>query len=168
MLRTFGIALVFSMALFAFSASTWRAATEAELRALIPPRAPVEKERIETEFRTASAVTDGAKHFIGGVVLITAGYAAEGKYSNYFVTEVPITVGELSLPGGAYVFGWRRDGADALEVNFYEASSGKPLGTVQAIRNSRIGKIESFHISPPGDKGAIQIGRFAIPYRLTA
>jgi hypothetical protein len=149
-----------------FFTSLWRAATEGELREIIPLRAPVEKERIETEFRTASAITDGGRHYVAGVVLITAGYAAEGKYSNFFVTQVPIRVSELALSPGTYVFGWRRNGDDALEVSFYEAGTGKLLGKVAALRTSRIGKIESFHISPPGDKSVIQIGRFAMPYEL--
>ena len=59
--------------------TSWHTASEAELKALIPARAPVVKERIETEFRTASGITDGEHRFIAGVVLITAGYSAEGK-----------------------------------------------------------------------------------------
>lgn len=51
----------------------WRAPTEQELRKVIPARAPVIKENIETEFRTASGVTDGRGRFIAGVVMITAG-----------------------------------------------------------------------------------------------
>ena len=39
-------------------AAGWRAASEQELRKIIPARAPVIKENIETEFRTASGVTD--------------------------------------------------------------------------------------------------------------
>ncbi len=56
----------------------WRAAGEQELRKVLPARAPVIKENIETEFRTASGVTDGRGRFIAGVVMITAGYSAEG------------------------------------------------------------------------------------------
>src|SRR2546423_7670512 len=52
----------------------WRAATQEELRRVIPARAPVIKENIETEFRTASGVTDGRGRFIAGVVMITAGF----------------------------------------------------------------------------------------------
>src|SRR5262245_11225410 len=55
--------------------SSWRQATEKELASILPPRAQVEKERIETELRTASGITDGKGKFIAGVVLITAGYA---------------------------------------------------------------------------------------------
>src|SRR5215208_5868261 len=72
--------------------SRWRAATEQELKQIIPARAPVEKENIETEFRTASGVTDGRGRFIAGVVMITAGYSAEGKYSHFFLTQVPVQV----------------------------------------------------------------------------
>ncbi len=144
----------------------WRPATENELKDLIPARAPVEKEHIETEFRTASGVTDGKGKYVAGVVLITAGYAAEGKYSNFFVTQVPIKVGGLSLQPGEYVFGWRRKNDDSLEVKFYEAASGKPLGNVEAHRLSRTGRIESFRISPPSEKAVIQIGRFGVAYEL--
>lgn len=75
-------ALVLSAAASSASAyrAHWRAATPDELRRVIPARAPVVKENIETEFRTASGVTDGRGRFIAGVVMITAGYSAEGQY----------------------------------------------------------------------------------------
>jgi hypothetical protein len=148
------------------SASTWRSASPAELKRIIPPRAQVEKEHIETEFRTASGITDGNEHFIAGVVLITAGYAAEGKYSNYLIVGAPIQVGNLALKSGSYVFGWRHKSEDDLDVRFYEAESGTLLGSVDAKRSSRTGRIESFRISPPGEKPTIQIGRFAMTYSL--
>ena len=143
---------------------TWHQATESELKDIIPARAPVEKERIETEFRTASGITNG-KSSIFGVVLITADYSADGKYSHFFVTQVPLYVGDIKLKPGNYVFGWQRN-TDSLNVKFYEAETGKYLGAVEATRNSRIGKIESFHIFAPAEKPIVQIGRFAFPYRL--
>lgn len=147
-------------------AETWRPATLNELRQVIPARAQVDKERIETEFRTASGLTDGNGKFIAGVVLITAGYAAEGKYSNFLIIQAPIKIEALSLEPGAYVFGWKHSGEDTLQVSFYEAESGKLLGIVEAKRTSRAGRIESFHISPPGEKAQIQVGRFGMPYDL--
>lgn len=162
-----GACLVVMLASLQMMASgTWRSASEKELRDLIPARAPVEKERIETEFRTASGITNGNRKYIAGVVLITAGYAAEGKYSNFFIAQVPVKVGSLALTAGNYVFGWSRHGDDSLEVRFYDAETGKPLGTVEALRISRVGRIESFHISPPGEKPQIQIGRFAMSYAI--
>jgi hypothetical protein len=146
-----------------FPDSHWRQATDAELREMIPAKAPVEKERIETEFRTASGITDG-KAKIFGVVLITAGYSADGKYSHFFVTQVPLMVGDLKLQPGNYVFGWQKN-TDSLSVKFYEAMSGRYVGAVEAVRNSRIGKIESFHIFAPSERAAVQIGRFAFPYK---
>jgi len=151
---------------FGHSAETWRAATETELHQVIPARAQVEKERIETEFRTASGITDGNRKFVAGVVLITAGYAAEGKYSNFVIAQAPIKIEALTLRPGTYVFGWKHSGDDALEVSFYEAQSGKLLGKVEAKRITRMGRIESFRISPPGEKAQIQIGRFAMLYKL--
>ena len=161
------LALIFALGNLAQPVEVWRLATSSELRQIIPPRAQVEQERIETEFRTAAGITDGNGKFIAGVVLITAGYAAEGKYSNFVISQVPMKIEALTLHPGTYVFGWKHQREDELQVSFYEAESGKLLGTVAAKRTSRIGKIESFHISPPGDKAQIQIGRFAIPFKLT-
>ena len=62
------------------AATGWRAATEAELRKVIPERAPVISERIETDARSASGITDPRRRFIAGAVLITAGYSAAGKF----------------------------------------------------------------------------------------
>ena len=147
-------------------AAAWRAATEGELKALIPARAPVEKERIETELRTASGITDSKGRFIAGVVLITAGYSAEGKYSHFFIVQAPIKIGDFKLAPGQYVFGWTHSGEDSLLVKFYEASSGKPVGQVEAARNPDVLRVESFRILPPSDKPIIQIGRFTFGYRL--
>jgi hypothetical protein len=118
-------------------AASWHSANEAELRALIPARAPVIAERIETEFRTASGITDGQGHAIAGVVLITAGYSADGKYSHYFVSQVPLKISSFLLPPGQYLIGWVR-GQDSLKVTFYLAQSGKPVGEVEATRNGSI------------------------------
>lgn len=168
----FGSALALTLtpaALCAQPAEGWRAATPDELRSIIPARAPVISERIETEFRTASGITDGSGHFIAGVVMITAGYSAEGKYSHYFLVQSPIRVGNVNLPPGDYVFGWTRS-QDALNVSFYHAATGKPVGQVDATRNPAITRVESFRIWPPRSEphSVIQIGRFAFPYTLTA
>ena len=88
--------------------SSWRMATSSELQAVLPTRAPVEKERIETEMRTASGIIDSKGKIIAGVVLITAGYSADGKYSHYLVVQSPISFGSVSLASGNYVIGWQR------------------------------------------------------------
>lgn len=151
--------------LFRLGGPDWRPATEAELRAIIPARAPVGNERIETEFRTASGITNGKGQYIAGVVLITAGYSADGKYSHFLIVQTPLRVGNLRLKPDNYVFGWRKQ-TDSLKVMFYEAQSGKPIGSVEAVRNSRIGRIESFHLYAPGDRSLVQIGRFGFPYKI--
>lgn len=151
---------------FAHETGTWHAATDEELKNIIPARAPVEKERIETELRTASGIVNRHGKYMAGVVLITAGYSADGKYSHFFTTEVPVKVGTLLLRPGEYVFGSSHSD-DSLDVKFYEAQSGKFLGDVEATRQSRIGKIESFHIACMGDHGLVEIGRFGFPYQIT-
>ena len=148
-------------------AATWHTASEAELKALIPARAPVISERIETEFRTASGISDGQGHSIAGVVLITAGYSADGKYFYYFVSQVPLKVGDFLLPPGQYLIGWVR-GKDSLKVTFYLAQSGRAVGQVEATRNLSITRVASFRIWPPADKALIQLGRFTFPYALAS
>jgi hypothetical protein len=147
------------------SDAAWRAATAAELKSLLPARAPVQQERIETEMRTASGITNGKGKFVAGVVLITAGYSADGKYSHFFVTQVPLKIGGMSLPAGSYVIGWEHI-EDGLTVKFYEAASGKPLGTVAATLNPAITRVESFRIWPPSEHALMQIGRFTFQYRI--
>jgi len=145
----------------------WRTATEPELRKLIPARAPVLKENIETEFRTASGVTDGSGKFIAGVVMITAGYSAEGKYSHFFITQAPLKIGSMSLLAGEYVFGYQRLNNDAIRVTFYRASSGEGIGTVDAHVNRKSSMVRSLLISPPvNGRAQIQIGRFFFDYKL--
>ena len=161
MLRTVWLCLLLVHA----AAAQWRAATPEELKSVIPARAVVEKERIETEERTSSGITNNRGKFVAGVVLITAGYSAEGKYSHYVVAQVPIKVGQISLKPGTYVFGWRR-GDESLAVKFYDAVSGKLMGDVTATRSTRAGRIESFRISPPSEKPMFLIGRFGFPYQL--
>ena len=165
--QTFGLllCLVFSAHAARSQNKSWRIATEAELHTVIPARAPAMSERIETEFRTASGITDGKGHFIAGVVMITAGYSAEGKYSHYFLTQVPIELGGMALPAGDYLFGWTRV-EDALKVNFYQAATGKAVGIVEAHREPATTRVESFRIWTPTDKSVVQIGRFTFPYSL--
>ena len=145
----------------------WRAATQEELRRVIPARAPVIKENIETEFRTASGVIDNRGRFIAGVVMITAGYSAEGKYSHFFLTQAPLRVGELELPAGQYVFGYARASDDSIRVSFYRASNGDPVGEADARKSARGHAVRSLLITPPvGGRGTIQIGRFLLEYRV--
>ncbi len=145
----------------------WRAATESELKTLLPARAPVQQERIETEMRTASGITDGHGKFIAGVVLITAGYSADGKYSHFFLTQVPLKIGSFRLAPGDYLIGWQHlENGTGLNVSFYEAASGKPLGSVDATLNPAITRVESFRVWPPVDHSLMQIGRFTFGYQI--
>ena len=147
--------------------ATWRQATEKEMTALIPARAPVVSERIETEARTASGVTDGQGKFIAAVVLITAGYSAEGKYSHFFITQVPVKIGDMDLKAGEYVFGYKRADDESLEVKFYQARNGNLLGSIKAQIGIKSGPIHSLLITPPnGDKFTVQIGRYAFDCKL--
>lgn len=145
--------------------TTWRQATDAELASLLPARAQVVKEHIETEMRTASGIVNSRGRYIAGVVLITAGYSADGKYSHYLVVQAPIRIGGVDLKPGEYVFGWVRDG-DALKVHFNAASTGDLIGEADARMIPGHTRVESLRIWPPNDKALIQIGRFGIPYEI--
>ena len=165
------IALILLAASCAFAGdpgriSDWRPATAIELKTVIPARASVKKERVETELRTASGITDKNGKFIAGVLLITAGDSADGKYSHFFLTQVPLKIGDFSLKPGDYVFGFRKN-ENSMTVKFYDAQTGSPIGSVEATRLNHVGRIESIHIFPPSEKALVQIGRFGFPYELT-
>jgi len=162
------IAALFSTLLVAGAQAekaSWRQATDAELAALLPARAQVEKEHIETEMRTASGIVNNQHRFIAGIVLITAGYSADGKYSHYLVVQAPVKIGGVELDPGEYVFGWIRDG-ESLKVHFNQAANGNLVGTAEAHLIAGHTRVESLRIWPPGDRPLIQIGRFGIPYEL--
>jgi hypothetical protein len=163
----FGMLLVSIASLADAQKAVWRQATDAELAAQLPARAPVEKEHIETEMRTATGITDGKGHFVAGVVLITAGYSAEGKYSHYLLVQAPIRVGTVSLAPGEYVLGFERDATNsALTVHFNEALTGKLMGVVEAHELTGKVGVASLRIWPPGERPIFQIGRFGIVYEL--
>jgi hypothetical protein len=165
----FGAVLLFTTPFVSAQKTAWRQATDAELASVLPSRAPVGSEHIETEMRTASGIVDGHGHFIAGVVLLTAGYSVEGKYSHYMIVQVPVRIGGVELKPGKYVFGWTRapDG-DSLHVHFNVAETGELMGTTDAHRIMGSTRVESLHIWPPGEMATIQIGRFGIPYKLGA
>lgn len=148
--------------------ATWSTATPTQLEAALPARAPVEKERIETEMSSASGIVDGHGKVIAAVVLITAGYAAHGKYSHYLLAQAPLRIGsEIKLPPGAYVVGWLRV-ADGLQVHVYEAATGKDLGSTlarpQTPTQGQTLPVVPVKVWPPAERSMIQIGRFMLPY----
>jgi hypothetical protein len=160
--------LLLVIAFFALNglAQDWRKMTQAELKKSVPEKAPVIKENIETEFSTAAGITDG-KSNIFGVVIITAGYEAEGKYTHYFKADSAIRVGDLPLPKGEYIFGYQRLDAETLRVMFYKAKDGELVGATKARVEKGKGAIYSFLIVPSTAKsGAIYIGRFTFGYSL--
>jgi len=144
----------------------WRAATPAELEAVLPERAQVERERIETEMRSATGLIDGKGHVVAAVVLITAGYSANGKYSHYLLVQSPVKIGEVELAPGAYVIGWTR-APEGLLVHIYVAETGVERGSVMARTPEKPIPVLPLKIWPPSEKSAIQIGRFLMPYSFT-
>jgi hypothetical protein len=142
----------------------WRTAMPAELAAVLPVRAPVEKERIETEMRTATGVIGSRGKVIAAVVLITAGYAANGKYTYYLVAQSPLRIGaNIDLAPGNYAIGWTHE-TDGLLVHIYEAETGVERGTITAHPLAQPLPIVSVKIWPPAERSVIQIGRFALSY----
>jgi hypothetical protein len=161
-----GLAAGLALCGWAQETREWRQATDAELRSVIPARAPVISERIETEMRSASGITNGHGKYIAGVVLITAGYSAEGKYSHFFLTQVPLRLGaQARLAPGEYVLGYVHN-EQGLMVHFYEAATGRPVGSVLAALIPGVARVESFRVWPPSERSAIQIGRFGFSYQI--
>lgn len=147
-------------------AQDWQKLSADDLKKIVPEKAPVIKEQIETELRTASGITDG-KSKIFGVVIITAGYEADGKYTHFFKTDAKMKVGELSLDKGEYIFGYQRLNAESLRVMFYHAEDGELIGALKAKVEQKKGAIYSLLIEPPiAKKGKIYIGRFTFDYEL--
>ncbi len=142
----------------------WRAATSTELEAALPARAQVEKEHIETEMRSASGIVNSRGRVTAAVVLITAGYAANGKYYYYLLAQSPLRIGtSIDLAAGSYAIGWTR-ATDGLQVHIYVAETGVELGTITAHPLSQPLPIVSIKIWPPSERSVIQIGRFVLPY----
>ena len=169
MRRYLAIPVLFAAALSAqthpaAAKSTWTAATPTQLEAALPARAPVEKERIETEMSSASGVVDTHGRVIAAVVLITAGYAAHGKYSHYLLAQAPLRIGtDIQLQPGAYVVGWTRV-PDGLLVHVYDADTGKDRGATLAKQQTQTLPVVPVKLWPPAERSMIQIGRFMLPY----
>ncbi len=156
--------VVFAQAAHAPAKHEWHTATAAELKAVLPDRAQVEKERIETEMRTATGVIDGRGRVIAAVVLITAGYSANGKYSHYLLLQAPVKIGtDIQLAAGSYVMGWTREN-DGLLVHIYEAETGVERGTITAHPLATPLPVVSIKVWAPSEHSIIQIGRFSLPY----
>ena len=79
--------------------------------------------------------------------------------------QAPVSIGGVELKPGKYVLGWVRAG-DALNVHFYDAATGVPVGSTEAHLIVGSSRVESLHVWPPSGKALIQIGRFGIPYKL--
>lgn len=162
------LTILFIVAVFALNvfAQDWRKMTDDELQKSVPEKAAVIKENIETELRTASGITDGKNQFFG-VLIITAGYAADGTYTHFLKTDSKIKIGDLSFGKGEYVFGYKRIDQENLRVKFSNAKDGKEIGSVKAKFEPAKGAIYSFLIVPPvAKKGKIYIGRFTLEYNL--
>ena len=159
-------AVMFAGGVSAAFGASWRVATAEELSAALPARAPVISERIETEMRSASGVIDEQGHLIAGVVLITAGYSANGKYADYLVIKTQVKVADTVLPPGGYLLGWTRS-ANNLLVTISQAATGKALLQVPARRNEALHRVEQLRIWP-APHGMIQLGRFTFDYTVAA
>ncbi|MEO6805826.1 MAG: hypothetical protein ABI286_10625 [Edaphobacter sp.] len=115
--------------------------------------------------RTASGIINSQGKIIAGVVLITAGYSADGKYSHFFLVQSPITIGGVTLLPGSYVLGWNRVSA-GLMVHFYDATTGVERISAIARQMATGTRVEAFRIWPPEARPILQIGRFELPYSL--
>lgn len=159
-----GLLLFSSVA--AFPQESWQKMGAEALKKAVPEKAPVLEENIETEMRTASGISMGSKN-IFGVLIITAGYEADGKYTHYFKNEAQIRFKSFDLAPGEYVFGYKREDGETLRVCFYNAKSGELIGATDAKLEKKKGAIYSFLIEPPIEKkGKVYIGRFSFEYTL--
>lgn len=157
---------IFSPALYAQASSAWREATPAEMQKVLPTRAQAGKEEIATDMRTASGIINSQGKMIAAVAMMTAGYAAVGKYSHFFLVQAPIIIGDVTFQPGTYLIGWKRVAA-GLDISFYDARTEAKRGTFTAHRLETGSRVESFRIWPPSSGQMIQIGRFSLPYAVS-
>jgi hypothetical protein len=143
----------------------WHQASPAELGSLLPDRASVNGEHIETEMRTASGIVNRQGQTVAAVVLITSGYSGQAKFSHYLVVQTNVKMGDCVLGPGEYVFGWKKDKAD-LSVVFYQAQTGTRVGTARAYRLGARSGAELFRIWPPEVRPLIEIGAYGMPYTI--
>jgi hypothetical protein len=116
--------------------------------------------------RTASGIINDRGQLIASVVLIIAGYAAEGKFSHYFLIQHAVALGDkIELPPGAYVIGWTRTD-NGLMVHVFDAATVKERGVVLALPIAQPKRVEGFRIWPPNEQHYIQIGRYMLPYSI--
>jgi hypothetical protein len=142
---------------------TWRIATAEELESVIPKRAAVVSERVETEPESVSGIVDSRGRYMAAAVLITGGYSSDSKYSDYLVTQVPVKIEDTVLPPGRYLLSWTHD-AGTLHITLSEASTGKAVVQVSAARNPALHRVEQIRIWPPSPDAMIQLGRFSFHY----
>jgi hypothetical protein len=73
---------------------------------------------------------------------------------------------DTRLAPGEYVLGYEHTENNVLLVHFYEAATGKPVGSVAAGLLAGVTRVEAFRIWPPAERSAIQIGRFGFSYQI--
>ena len=87
-----------------------------EVNKLLPPSVFFRGQTAPLQLRNAAAArfSDGAILFAS--LVDTSGYSTSvrERYQFYLVTEVPLTLGEKSLPAGAYGAGFLEDGTFAI------------------------------------------------------
>ena len=161
------VALLIMLPLAVGQSPVWHQASAAELGSLLPDRASVNGEHIETEMRTASGIVNRQGQTVAAVVLITAGYSEQARFSHYLLVQTSVEMGGFVLVPGEYVFGWKKDGSD-LSVTFYQAETGTLVGTARAYRLGARSAAELFRIWPPEVRPLIEIGAFGMPYTIEA
>ena len=145
--------------------SAWRQATDAELASLLPARAPVEKEHIETEMRTASGIVDqhgplhrrrGAAHcrLLGRRKVLALSDRAGADADRWDLRSSPANMSWMDARRG-----------DALNVHFNKAATGAWWAPRRRTGLRVEPRGEPAHLAS-GRKALIQIGRFGIPYEL--
>jgi hypothetical protein len=92
--------------------STYVVFGDEELEKIVPSSFYFAGQSAPTQMRNSAAGRVGRDRFVIAGLVDTSGYSAEisGKYSGFFITDSPITVGNRALNSGSYGFGFAQNG----------------------------------------------------------
>jgi len=75
---------------------------------LLPPAVYYKAQSAPTQLRNSGGVKFADGYYLLATLVDTSGYSSDvqAKYQAYFITEVPIKIGDQSLPAGVYGVGF--------------------------------------------------------------
>ncbi len=97
----------------------------ADVEKLLPPSVFYRGQSATTQTRNSGGVKFADGYFVLATMVDTSGYSTgiQAKYTAYFIAEVPIKVGSLTLPAGSYGVGIVGDKFVVTDVGAHDVLS---------------------------------------------